>query len=111
MGRRVFFAADVAVAITAGSNPFRIPLSLHPETIKGLLAKVLAIQPVGLLPAVVATASLGLLPGSQWQVSGWWVAVVLGAAAPCGVHSLNLQGRHRPVVQHLCLCSPIMRVW
>ena len=52
MGHCVFFAADVAVVITAGSNPFQIPLGLHPEMIKGLLVKVLAIQPVGLLPAV-----------------------------------------------------------
>ena len=52
MGCRVFFAADVAIMITTGSNPFWIPLGLHPEMIKVLLAKVLAVQPVGLLLVV-----------------------------------------------------------
>ena len=44
--------ANVAIMITAESDPFQILLGLHPEMIKGLLAKVLAIQPVGLLPVV-----------------------------------------------------------
>ena len=43
MGHQVFFAANVAVVITAGSNLFWIPLGLHLEMIKGLLVKVLAI--------------------------------------------------------------------
>ena len=44
-GRRVFFAADVAVLLTAGAAPFRIPLGLHPATVSDLLAKALAVQP------------------------------------------------------------------
>ena len=48
-GRRVYFAADTAVVLTAGADPFRIALGLHPETIDRLLSQVLSIQPVGRL--------------------------------------------------------------
>ena len=51
-GRRVYFAADTAVVLTAGANPFRIALGLHPETVDRLLSQVLSIQPVGRLPDV-----------------------------------------------------------
>ena len=51
-GRRLYFAADTAVVLTAGADPFRIALGLHPETVDRLLSQVLSIQPVGRLPDV-----------------------------------------------------------
>ena len=37
-GRRVYFAADTAVVLTAGADPFRIALGLHSETVDHLLS-------------------------------------------------------------------------
>ena len=62
MGHQVFFVANVAVMITIGCDPFWIPLGLHIETIKGLPAKVLTIQPVGLLLAAGGDRLPGPLP-------------------------------------------------
>ena len=38
--------------MTAGADPFRIALGLHPETVDRLLSQVLAVSPVGRLPEV-----------------------------------------------------------
>ena len=59
----MFFAADVAVVLTAGADPFRIPLGLHAATVASLLDKVLAIQPSGSLPAITSRALPGPPPG------------------------------------------------
>ena len=59
----MFFAADVAVVLTAGADPFRIPLGLHAATVASLLDKVLAIQPSGSLPAITLRALSGPPPG------------------------------------------------
>ena len=60
----MFFAADVAVVLTAGADPFRIPLGLHAATVASLLDKVLAIQPSGSLPAITSRALPGSPPGA-----------------------------------------------
>ena len=41
---RVFFAADMAVLLTAGAAPFCIPLGLHPSTILDLFTKAMGVQ-------------------------------------------------------------------
>ena len=38
--------------LTAGADPFRIALGLHPEMVDRLLSQVLSIPPVGRLPDV-----------------------------------------------------------
>ena len=40
------------MVLTAGADPFRIALGLHPETVDHLLSQVLSIPPVGRLPDV-----------------------------------------------------------
>ena len=69
-GRRVYFAADVAVVLTAGADPFRIALGLHPETVDRLLSQVLSIPPVGRLPDVGSRRLPGPPPRREAGGSG-----------------------------------------
>ena len=69
-GRRVYFAADAAVVLTAGADPFRITLGLHPETVDHLLSQVLSIQPVGRLPDMGGRRFPGPPPHREADGSG-----------------------------------------
>ena len=69
-GRRVYFAADTAVVLTAGADPFRIALGLHPEMVDRLLSQVLSIQLVGRLPDVGGQRFPGLPPCREAGASG-----------------------------------------
>ena len=68
--RRVYFAADTAVVLTAGADPFKIALGLHPETVDRLLSQVLSIQPVGRLPDVGGQPFPGPPPRREADGSG-----------------------------------------
>ena len=69
-GRRVYFTADTAVVLTAGADPFRIALGLHPEMVEHLLSQVLSIPLVGRLPEVGSRCFPGPQPRREAEGSG-----------------------------------------
>ena len=61
---------DTTVVLTAGADPFRIALGLHPEMVDRLLLQFLSILPVGRLPEVGSRRFPGLLPCREAEGSG-----------------------------------------
>ena len=58
------------MVLTAGADPFRIALGLHPDTVDHLLSQVLSISPVGRIPAVGSQRFPGLPPRREAEGSG-----------------------------------------
>ena len=98
-GRRVYFAADTAVVLTAGADPFRIALGLHPETVDRLLLQVLSIQPVGRLPDVGGQRFPGPPPRREAGGSG-------GGSGRVGKRRLVPRVVRRDVGGPSSLCAP-----